>query len=179
MKILSNCTLMLNICTLYRVVSNCVWLSGPRGLCSPPGASVHGDSLGRNAPVGCHPSSKGSSQPRSQTQVSRIAGRLHCRQILYHWATREAPRPPHPFLSLLDLIGVQCYFIAVLDCNFLMIYDFEYFWYADLLCVSFLWPGVQIYTPLMRLFVPDILYIWSTILYHICILSIYFSVACV
>ena len=38
-----------------------------------------------------------------------------------------------------------------------MIYDFEYFWYADLLSVSFLWPGVQIYTLLMRLFVPDIL----------------------
>ena len=32
-----------------------------------------------------------------------------------------------------------------------MTYDFEYFWYADLLSVSF------IYTLLMRLFVPDIL----------------------
>ena len=38
-----------------------------------------------------------------------------------------------------------------------MTYDFEYFWYADLLSVSFIWPGVQIYTLLMMLFVPDIL----------------------
>ena len=39
--------------------------------CSPPG-SVHGDSLGRNTRVGCHPSSRGSSQPRDRTHVSTL-----------------------------------------------------------------------------------------------------------
>ena len=55
--------------------------------CSPPGSSVHGDSPGKNTGVGCHAmlSSRGSSQPRDQTQVSRIAG-----GFFTIWATREA-----------------------------------------------------------------------------------------
>ena len=43
--------------------------------CSPPGSSVHRDSSGKNT-VGSVPFSKGSSQPRDQTQVSNIAGSL-------------------------------------------------------------------------------------------------------
>ena len=42
--------------------------------CSSPGTSVHGDSPGKNAGVGCHALLRGSSQPRDQTHVSRIAG---------------------------------------------------------------------------------------------------------
>ena len=42
--------------------------------CSPPGSSVHGDSPGKNTGVGCMPSSRGSSQPGDQTQVSHTAG---------------------------------------------------------------------------------------------------------
>ena len=42
--------------------------------CSPPGSSAHGDSTGKSTGVGCISSSRGSSQPRDQTQVSRIAG---------------------------------------------------------------------------------------------------------
>ena len=52
--------------------------------CSPPGSSVHGI-LQENIGVGCH------------ALLQRIVliqglnpGLLHCRQILYHWATREA-----------------------------------------------------------------------------------------
>ena len=43
---------------------------------SPSGSSVHGDPPGKNTRVGCQPSSRGSSQPRDQTQVSHIAGRF-------------------------------------------------------------------------------------------------------
>ena len=53
--------------------------------CSPPGSSVHGDSPGKNIGVGCHPSLRGSSQPRDRTQVSHIAGRFFT-----NWATKEA-----------------------------------------------------------------------------------------
>ena len=43
--------------------------------CSPPGSSVHGILQEKNTGEGCHAlSSRGSSQPKDQTQVSCIAG---------------------------------------------------------------------------------------------------------
>ena len=42
--------------------------------CGLPGSSVHEDSSGKNARVGCHASPRESSQPRDQTQVSPTAG---------------------------------------------------------------------------------------------------------
>ena len=46
---------------------------------SPPGSSVHGDSPGKNAGVGCHcPPSRGSSQPQGSNP-----GLLHSKGILY------------------------------------------------------------------------------------------------
>ena len=40
--------------------------------CSPPGSSVHGDSPGKNTGVGSMPSTRGSSQPRDQTEDSAL-----------------------------------------------------------------------------------------------------------
>ena len=37
---------------------------------SPPGSSIHGDSLGKNTGVGCHALLGGSSQPRGRTCIS-------------------------------------------------------------------------------------------------------------
>ena len=53
--------------------------------CSPPGSSVHGISQARIPEWVPISFSRGSSQPRDQTQVPCIG-----RQILYHWATRES-----------------------------------------------------------------------------------------
>ena len=53
--------------------------------CSPPGSSVHGVSTARILEWVAMPSSRGSSQPRDRTQVSRIADRFFT-----IWATREA-----------------------------------------------------------------------------------------
>ena len=53
--------------------------------CSPPGSSVLGILQARILEWIAMPSSKGSSQPRDQTQVSRIAGRFFT-----DWATKEA-----------------------------------------------------------------------------------------
>ena len=47
--------------------------------CSPPGSSVHGILQARILEQVAMPSSRGSSQPRDQTQVSFIAG-----QFFYH-----------------------------------------------------------------------------------------------
>ena len=64
------------------------------------------------------------------------------------------------FFSLLVLIGVQWYFTVVLICNFLMKYDFLVFLIC-LFTICFLWPGVHIYTSLMRLFVPKFLVLFE------------------
>ena len=61
-----------------------VWLCSPQN-CNLPGSSVHGGSPDKHTGVGCLSSSRGSSQPRDQTQVSPIAGRFFT-----SWATREA-----------------------------------------------------------------------------------------
>ena len=53
--------------------------------CSPPGSSVHGILQARILEWVAMPFSRGSSWPRDWT-----CNLLHCRQILYHWATREA-----------------------------------------------------------------------------------------
>ena len=53
--------------------------------CSPPGSSVHGISQARILEWVAISSSRGSSQPRDWIHISYTG-----RQILYHWATREA-----------------------------------------------------------------------------------------
>ena len=62
-----------------------------------------------------------SSRIRDRTWVSFIV-----RCILYHWATREAPEFFF-FLSLLVLIGVQCYFTVVVISNFQCIWFLSIF----------------------------------------------------
>ena len=53
--------------------------------CSPPGSSVHGDSLGKNTGVGSLSLLQGIFHPRDWTQVSHIASRFFT-----NWAIREA-----------------------------------------------------------------------------------------
>ena len=55
------------------VAQSCLTLCVPMDF-SAPGSSVRGASLGKNTGVGFIPSSRESSQPREQTQVSCIAG---------------------------------------------------------------------------------------------------------
>ena len=76
---------------------------------SPPGPSVHGDSPGMNTGVGCHALSRGSLQPRDQTQDLP-----HCRQIHYHLNHQGSPRVlewvAHPFSrgSSWNRTGISC-----------------------------------------------------------------------
>ena len=59
--------------------------------CSLLDSSVHGISQARILEWVAIFFPRGFSQPRDQTSVLGIANRLlHCRQILYHWATRRA-----------------------------------------------------------------------------------------
>ena len=67
----------------HEVVSNYSWDLRD---CSLPGSSVHGIPQARILEWASISFSRGSSQPRNQTQVSCTAGRLFT-----NWATREAP----------------------------------------------------------------------------------------
>ena len=58
--------------------------------CSPPGSSVHGILQARILEWVAISFSKGSSQPRDQTQVSHIVGRLY---HLSHQDLREELKP--------------------------------------------------------------------------------------
>ena len=64
---------------LCLVAQLCPTLCNPMD-CSPPGSSVHGDTLGKSTEMCCH-----ALLPRDQTQVSHFAGRFFT-----IWATREA-----------------------------------------------------------------------------------------
>ena len=66
------------------VTQSCATLHNPVD-CSPPGSSVHGILQARILEWVAISFSRGSSQPRDQTQVSHIAGRR-----FNLWATREA-----------------------------------------------------------------------------------------
>ena len=74
------------------ITQSCLTLCNPMH-CSPPGSSVHGILQARILEWVAMPSSRGSSWPRDQTQVSCTA----CigRWILYHWDTWEAPKRLH------------------------------------------------------------------------------------
>ena len=64
---------------------SCPTLCNPMD-CSPPGSSVHGILQARILEWVVISFSRGSFQPRDWIYISRTN-----RQILYHWATREAP----------------------------------------------------------------------------------------
>ena len=71
--------------------------------CSPPDLSVHGISQARTLNWVAISFSRDSSWPRNQTCVSCIH-----RWILYHWATREAPKIASPTpLESLERLGFE------------------------------------------------------------------------
>ena len=73
-----------------QVLQSCPTLCGPVD-CSPPGSSVHRILQGRILEWVAMPSSRGSSCFLTQGSNLCLLCLLHCRQILYSWATREAP----------------------------------------------------------------------------------------
>ena len=66
---------------------SCDFLWPPQTVAHPPRSSVYGISQARILEWVVISFSRGSSQPRDQTEVSCIGGK-----IFYHWATREAQR---------------------------------------------------------------------------------------
>ena len=79
--------------------------------CSPPGSSVHGSLQARILEWVVISFSRGSSRPRDQTGISWID-----KQILYHWATREAQILVYYILS-------NAFFCIYLDDGFFFSYS--------------------------------------------------------
>ena len=79
---------------MCEVTQSCPTLCNPVD-CSPPGSSVHGILQARILEWVAISFSRGSSQPRDQTQVSRIGGRR---------LTSEPPRKPHKFCQKNTLV---------------------------------------------------------------------------
>ena len=80
------------------VAQSCPTLLDPMD-CSPPGSSVHGILQARTLEWVAMPSSRGSSQPKDQTQVSQIAG-----GFFTIWATRESQVNVFYIVYLCDFI---------------------------------------------------------------------------
>ena len=81
-------SILLLVCEMSAIVFSCVQLFSYPMDCSSPGSSVHGILQARILEWVAIFFLWGSSPPRDQTHVSCVP----ClgRQILYHWATREA-----------------------------------------------------------------------------------------
>ena len=83
----------------YAVLSHSVMSESlrPNGLYSPPGSSVHGILQAKILEWVAMPSSRGSSQPRAQTQVSRIADGFWILYCLSHqgspWILEQVAYP--------------------------------------------------------------------------------------
>ena len=86
--------------------------------CSPPGSSVHEILQARILVWVAMPSSRGSSQPRDRTQVSRIAVRFFT-----VWATRDARHSPYTALKLASVcrsVPLDCTFLEAWGCTSLI-----------------------------------------------------------
>ena len=74
------------VCVCVLAAQLCLTLFNPMD-CSPSGSSLHGDSPGKNAGVGCHALLQGI----FLTQGSN-PGLLHCRQTIYRLSHQGSPR---------------------------------------------------------------------------------------
>ena len=60
------------VCVHARLLQLCPTLCDSVN-CSPPGSSVHEDSPDKNTEMGCHASSRGSSQPKDRNCISYVS----------------------------------------------------------------------------------------------------------
>ena len=102
----NNCCCLLRVCVCVScsVMSDSLWPSD----CSLPSSSVHGILQARILEWVAIPFSRGSSQPRDQSWVSRIVGRFFT-----IWATREAVTEHIPYINTRHCAGHSDYTILV------------------------------------------------------------------
>ena len=93
-----------------KVAQSCLTLCDPLD-CSPPGSSVHGILQARTLEWVAVPFSRGSSQPRDRTQISRVAGGFFtAERILYQLSYEGSPLS---LIFLLDTFAPPFLFCAL------------------------------------------------------------------
>ena len=109
------------LCMRAKSLQSCPTFCDPMNF-SLPGSSVHGDSPGKNTGVGCHALLQGIFQTQGSNPC--LLWLLHCKWILYHWATWESPcgallNPKfHDFyLFILAALGLSCGMWDVFSCS--------------------------------------------------------------
>ena len=127
------------VCVLYAPLSHSGVSDPVTPWMQPTGLSVHGDAPGRTTGVGGMPSSRGSSQPRDQTQVSCIAGRFFT-----DWATREA----HVNINNINIWNINSFYLVGDLYDSLYIIESKKWACMDLLkCIfqrKYKTPGIQV-----------------------------------
>ena len=96
---------------LCLVTQSCPTLCDPMD-CSPPSSSVHGILQARILKLVAMPSSRGSSQPRNQTQISCIAGRFFT-----IWVITEAQQYQEPVFLSFYILTFSFFNIYLFDCT--------------------------------------------------------------
>ena len=109
----SNVSLYVYCAVLFLVIQLCPILCDTVD-CSLPGSSVHGDSPGNNTGVGCHVLLQGF----FPTQGWKLC-LLHCRQILYHWATgkdhiHNTCLKSYTITTVVQIIDLKSYMIVTI-----------------------------------------------------------------
>ena len=105
--------LLFHVLKWSEVAQSCPTLCNPMD-CSLPGFSIHGILQARILEWVTISFSRGSSWPRDQTQVSRIAGRR-----FNLWATKEAPKASFDYLKM-GIKSTLHFKWNKQDCHFLM-----------------------------------------------------------
>ena len=94
-----------------KVAQSCLTLCDPLD-CSPPGSSVHGILQARTLEWVAVPFSRGSSQPRDRTQISRVAGGFFtAERILYQLSYEGSPLS---LIFLLDIFAPRSFSVPLL-----------------------------------------------------------------
>ena len=115
--------------------------------CSPPGSSVYGISHARILEWVATSFSRRSPQPRDQNHISCIG-----RQILYHWATREAHGLNHVTLKF-PMVTYRCESWTVKKAKWQRIDAFKLWCWRRLLKVP--WTARRLNQPILREMNPE------------------------
>ena len=117
--------------------------------CSPPGFSVHGILQARIL--------EWVASPAIFPTQRRNKGQLHCRRILHHWATWEAP-----LYSTENHIPYLFFFSYSISCNNLLwkiIWTYIFIW-------THIWTYIRTYISMFRLYIYLCINIYVQIIFH-------------